>query len=191
MPRLLMVIKMCKETKICTKCKRELPATHEYFNRHHAKPLGLYSRCKECTKIEMHGYRMKNKTTISKYGKDYYQKNKGKFKVYHRRWYETNREKYLLSSKEYKKQWNKLVKSIVISHYGGKCACRGCGESRIGFLTIDHVNGGGARHRSQVGGGVIFYRWLIKNNFPPGFQVLCFNCNCGRQTNGGVCPHEQ
>jgi hypothetical protein len=31
---------------------------------------------------------------------------------------------------------------------------------------------------------------IIKNNFPPEFQILCFNCNLGRSRSGGVCPHE-
>ena len=39
-------------------------------------------------------------------------------------------------------------------------------------------------------GGTKFYRWLKRNNFPEGFQVLCFNCNCGKEINKGVCPHK-
>lgn len=34
------------------------------------------------------------------------------------------------------------------------------------------------------------YRWLKKQGFPKGdFRVMCFNCNLGRQRNGGECPH--
>ena len=28
-------------------------------------------------------------------------------------------------------------------------------------------------------------------DFPEGFQILCFNCNAGKHRNGGRCPHEQ
>lgn len=35
------------------------------------------------------------------------------------------------------------------------------------------------------------YRWLMKNKYPSGFQVLCWNCNMGKQINGGVCPHHE
>ena len=35
-----------------------------------------------------------------------------------------------------------------------------------------------------------FYLWLKRNNFPPGYQVLCWNCNCGRSINNGICPHK-
>lgn len=60
----------------------------------------------------------------------------------------------------------------------------------MGFLSLDHVNGGGHRQRRELGGGG-FWTWLAKNNYPPGFRVLCHNCNVGRQINGGICPHEE
>ena len=81
-------------------------------------------------------------------------------------------------------------KLIVLDVYGNsRCVC--CGEKEVAFLTIDHINNDGRQHRQQVGAGSRLYRWLIANNFPDGYQVLCFNCNCGRQVNGGICPHEQ
>lgn len=77
----------------------------------------------------------------------------------------------------------------VIDAYGGaKCVC--CGENNIKFLTIDHVDGGGNEHRRQIGSPNI-YGWLRRNNYPKGFQVLCYNCNCGRARNGGICPHKE
>jgi len=27
--------------------------------------------------------------------------------------------------------------------------------------------------------------------YPDGFQVACWNCNAGRDLNGGVCPHQE
>lgn len=78
--------------------------------------------------------------------------------------------------------------------YGGSiCVC--CGETNQFFLCIDHVNGGGNAHRKEIAGGSrggdVIYSWLKKNNYPPGFQVLCFNCNNGKHFNGGVvCPHK-
>lgn len=75
---------------------------------------------------------------------------------------------------------------MCIEHYGGRCAC--CGEVHIEFLCIDHINGGGTKHREKIGKGDMIYRWLIKNQFPEGFRVLCSNCN---QSYGhyGYCPH--
>ena len=75
----------------------------------------------------------------------------------------------------------------VFNHYGNQCEC--CGESNILFLSVDHINNDGASHRKEIGRGRI-NQWLINNNFPPGFQLLCFNCNLGKYRNGGVCPHK-
>ncbi len=95
--------------------------------------------------------------------------------------------------KEYNRIRNRKIKLEVLTHYGGnppKCAC--CGEIIYEFLTIDHINNDGREHRKQIKmvGGTKFYRWLKRNNFPEGFQVLCFNCNCGKEINKGVCPHK-
>ena len=35
------------------------------------------------------------------------------------------------------------------------------------------------------------YEWIKRNNYPDGFQVLCWNCNSGKGANGGICPHER
>jgi hypothetical protein len=84
------------------------------------------------------------------------------------------------------------LKRESLSVYGGVCAC--CGESDVRFLTIDHINGGGNQHRREINksgkGGRDFRHWLKRNGFPPGFQVLCWNCNVARHFNGGVCPHQ-
>lgn len=77
-------------------------------------------------------------------------------------------------------------KKLVFEYYGNKCSC--CGESNLMFLSIDHIEGHGNKHRNQI--KTKFYNWLVKNNFPSGFQTLCFNCNWGRHINGGVCPHK-
>jgi hypothetical protein len=84
------------------------------------------------------------------------------------------------------------MRNEVLTAYGGRCAC--CGEEDYAFLTIDHVNEDGATHRGKRGknSALYVYRWLIKNDYPDGFQVLCFNCNCARSMRGdGVCPHKR
>ena len=83
-------------------------------------------------------------------------------------------------------------KDRVIAHYSsGSMACACCGVSIRQFLTLDHIAGNGNKHRKQLAtsGGDPVYRWIEKHGYPDGFQVLCFNCNCGRSLNGGVCPH--
>lgn len=80
-------------------------------------------------------------------------------------------------------------KIIVLQHYsGGKMKCDCCDESLIEFLTIDHIDGGGTKHRVKVGHGNM-YRWLIRNKFPDGYRVLCMNCNFS-YGKYGYCPHK-
>ena len=77
-------------------------------------------------------------------------------------------------------------RQIVVARLGGKCVC--CGETEPLFLTIDHVmNDGYAMPRASYNR---MSRWLIKNDFPDGFQLLCMNCNHGKHRNGGICPHQ-
>lgn len=87
------------------------------------------------------------------------------------------------------------LKDIVFKAYGGyRCNC--CGESTPEFLMLDHVNNDGAKHRREVfkgrrnGTGRAMYLWIIRNQFPDIFQVLCANCNWGKKMNDGICPHK-
>lgn len=83
-------------------------------------------------------------------------------------------------------------KAQVIAHYGGACVC--CGETILQFLTIDHIDGGGNKERKCLGsnpGGSAIIRRIVRQGYPDGLQVLCWNCNCGRALNGGICPHQQ
>lgn len=82
----------------------------------------------------------------------------------------------------------KRLRSRVIEAYGNQCAC--CGERRYEFLTIDHIDGSGAQHRRELGGSQHVYAWLRRNNYPQGFQVLCWNCNCAKHFHHG-CPHQR
>lgn len=85
------------------------------------------------------------------------------------------------------------LKVEVFNRYGG-CRCACCGETIMVFLTIDHIDGGGNKHRAELdgriggGSGQRFYAWLKRHNFPPGYQVLCFNCNFAKWKLG-KCPH--
>jgi hypothetical protein len=92
------------------------------------------------------------------------------------------------------KQYRMECRLKVFCHYSNSkipfCAC--CGDTIIEFLTLDHIDGDGAKHRKEieVGAGAHTYKWVIDNNFPPIFRVLCYNCNCSRGSHG-YCPHER
>lgn len=77
---------------------------------------------------------------------------------------------------------------MALEHYGGSPpSCRCCGETIIEFLSFDHINGGGSKHRKSGIGNMSY--WLVKNNFPIGFQILCHNCNQAKAYYG-QCPHK-
>jgi hypothetical protein len=82
------------------------------------------------------------------------------------------------------------IRQQVFRAYAGDapcCAC--CGQSAVEFLTLDHVNGGGRAHRRLTSNQGVYHR-LRRNGFPPGFRILCFNCNMARGFYGR-CPHER
>lgn len=90
---------------------------------------------------------------------------------------------------------NRLLTEIRKA-YGNKCAC--CEESNPLFLTIDHINNDGYKlrprndqgryHSLQFSGH--YYRKIVKAGFPKDLQLLCWNCNCGKARNKGICPHK-
>jgi hypothetical protein len=96
-----------------------------------------------------------------------------------------------------RKAYRASVTDAVYTAYGNVCAC--CGEKEKSFLTIDHVNRDGAEQRMKLAGSRYgTWTFLLRTlrlaqrtgNWPSDLQILCFNCNCGRERNGGVCPHQ-
>ena len=91
-------------------------------------------------------------------------------------------------------KFHQELKDETFASYGGYvCAC--CGEIEKDFLTLDHKDNDGAAHRKSLAetyrgaGGWIMYLDLRRRGFPPGFQVLCMNCNWGKRRSG-ICPHQ-
>jgi len=88
------------------------------------------------------------------------------------------------------KKWTAALKAKVLEHYGNKCAC--CGETEPVFLTIDHINSDGYKHRAKTGyriTGNALWKEIVNKGYPNTYQILCWNCNSGRAINNGVCPH--
>lgn len=90
----------------------------------------------------------------------------------------------------YKQAFMRKKKEQAYRILGAKCNC--CGESNKMFLTVDHVNNDGykdkQRRRSLT---YLMYIEIVRNTFPGKYQILCWNCNCGKRTNGGTCPHKE
>ena len=108
-------------------------------------------------------------------------------------WRRTNVPKTVSMYKETRRKSHRKLKYEVFDMYGGVCVC--CGESDRRFLTVDHIDGSGRKDREMIKKGMIssgsyYYRWLRDQGVQSHLRILCFNCNCGRQINGGVCPHK-
>jgi len=93
------------------------------------------------------------------------------------------RECESLRHKEMRKNhWEK-----ILAHYGKKCTC--CGIDEKIFLTVDHIKGDGSKHRKNLNRGRL-YAYIVRENFPKDYQILCWNCNCAKKNNG-FCPHQK
>lgn len=84
------------------------------------------------------------------------------------------REKQRQRMKGPAKERARKIRKLVVEHYGGRCA--NCEESRPEVLDIDHINNDGPNHKSSEYKGTLS-AWILKNNFPTDFQLLCRNCN--------------
>lgn len=126
---------------------------------------------------------------ISKY---YYSKTEKRFrcKLCVRKVVKTYEKKNKKKTIERFRRYRAEQRMKALQHYSGSdvpfCAC--CNEKFIEFLVLDHKNGDGAEHRREVGHHSM-YQWAIKNNYPPMFRVLCFNCNNSFGIYGR-CPHQ-
>jgi hypothetical protein len=161
------------ELKRCTgRCGQELPLSEFSIRADNGRPR---SRCKKCRNSDH-----LDDTTVA------------------RSYYKANQDRILEGVRNRRKKY----RLEALQHYSGgtpKCSCNGCTETHIEFLTIDHIGGGGSKHRRELSspgrqnqrspGGLAFYYWLRNNNYPEGFRVLCWNCNCSRGLHG-YCPHE-
>ena len=111
---------------------------------------------------------------IRKYQKTYRQRHPEKMREKRRR----HRIKYKEKIRKYNTNWmrenRRKLRKEVIEHYGNKCVR--CGINDIRILNIDHIKNNGNQHRQEIG-AYYFPKWLKKNNYPDGYQVLCLNCN--------------
>lgn len=104
------------------------------------------------------------------YAREYRQKRKLKDPSY-------AREYQRIRAREIRER-NKLK---VFKFYSKKeiPTCSNCSFDNIKALCIDHINDDGHKERklNLYNPGSDFYYWIIRNNFPEGYQVLCYNCN--------------
>ena len=95
---------------------------------------------------------------------------------------------------EHRKARFRQDRLAALLHYSrGELCCACCGETRLEFLALDHINDDGAAHRLELGpqAGRHFYAWLRKTGYTyQALVVACHNCNMARALYG-QCPHKR
>lgn len=96
-------------TKVCSKCKRELPATPEYFYRGKTYKDGLKGQCKKCVEEYKKKHYNKDKIKLARieYNKQYYKENSDKIKEDAKSYYEDNKGTISTKLKTYREK-NKI-----------------------------------------------------------------------------------
>ena len=148
----------------CSSCKTILPIDMFGIKNRRGK-VGYQHACKSCTKVMHAKSRAKHIESRRNKGREYAMAHKEENRI-------RNKERGL------------RLKIECFKAYGG-CRCACCGVEHLIFLTIDHINGGGSKHRKRLTNNI--YKVLKDQGYPPGYRVLCFNCNWA-EYNGG-CPH--
>ena len=148
------------------------------------------------TLVPLEEQRKKRNATASKN----YQKNKEEKQKQSRERYAKNPEKERKRVKEERARHKEryqyrdlVVKLEVLTHYskGNKPSCVCCGiDDSHEFLTLDHITSKKEMGHTSYHKGQHLYRKLQRENFPSGYQTLCWNCNSAK-SNSGVYPHQK
>lgn len=93
--------------KVCQKCKREFPATEEYFGSRSTKS-GLDSNCKEC----IHKYYLDNKDYIKNKTNKRYWENREETLEKQKEYYQKNKERKIEYAKGYAKQNKEKIREM-------------------------------------------------------------------------------
>lgn len=148
---------MATRSKTCSQCFVEKPTSEFYARSGRGEGLAAFSACcKQCTR----DFRRQDPI------------ERERRKATDARRYRNQRE----ALDEQNRAWRATKRRKLIDFLGGVCSR--CGFDDIRALQVDHVNGGGARHR-KADPTVVSVGGLLKavRAEPSEFTVLCANCN--------------
>jgi len=169
-----------KHKEWCDNNKDYLKMKQKQYREEHKDELSINNK----------KYNEEHKEELKIYQKQYREAHKGEAKEYHKnyskQWYLENiddrkqkHKNYREEHKEEHKEKRAAIRLEVLKYYSDNTLrCKNCNEEHLEFLEIDHINGGGSKHKRDMHIGNM-YIWLYKNNFPDKnlYQVLCSNCN--------------
>lgn len=162
-----------KQRRCCTCCKHSYPLDARHFHRNRAASGGFTYVCKPCSR---------------EYDRARYRANHTEEKARRHRRYWTDPDRARIQQREYMER----TREAVLQAYGAVYEC--CGQDGDRFLTLDHAGGPTLAQEITEGkkfSGLRLYLAILREGCPPGFRVLCFNCNCARALNDGTCPHKE
>lgn len=190
-------------TKICYKCRRELPISE--FCKDRSKKDGFSPECRECAAKRSKSYRERNKEKLKEKYQKYYAENRDKILERNRKWarenpekekagrkkrYEKNKEhisrrtkEYYLEHRDYYRSLNRLnfqnARIRALHHLNPDMICENCEMDDVRVLTVDHKNNDGCKERRKKGTYTI-YKEIVEMPVEEArkkYQVLCRNCN--------------
>jgi hypothetical protein len=183
-------------TKLCTECGITLVAEANWSK---AQVNRLRYICRQCEAARVRHWRLNRSEPVAGLPKNLVQHN-NPVKVckdcrteliLRENWAETRaKQRYYICNPCESAHIQAIArqrKTALMEKYGGVCAC--CGETRIEFLSIDHINGGGKYERESLNPSA-FYRKLRREPKREDLRVLCMNCNHSIGLYG-YCPHER
>jgi hypothetical protein len=141
------------------------------------------------TKKEYQKYYQNNKDKIKERNRiwrlnnpEKLKKSKINYRLTHKIKIQINAKKYYGRYKDKMCKWNKtqynLLRDELYRILGDKCIR--CGFNNKHCLQIDHVKGGGNKHREKLNNrGIGYLRRIIKEikTGSKDYQILCANCN--------------
>ena len=144
--------------------------------------------CRKCNAVVPHYIGIGRCVNCSQsWTKKHYWKRKEYYINKHNLWKKKNR----IVVNKINRDWRFQNKLKVIKHYTkGTMQCQGingkCPFKNYKFepetLQIDHVNGNGIKDRERIRKmGVDLTRYLIRENFPKEYQILCPYCNAKKE----------
>lgn len=160
--------------RTCKKCSQEKDI--EEFPLYNAKQGKRRYECNSCQRGRMNSYYEGSKPKRLKGARDRYHANPAAV------WSPERKERAYKLARERKQKYLEQV----LAMYGPVCVA--CGEDTPIFLTIDHIHNDGWEKRKENyrEAGIAFYLDILRNGKRHDLEILCFNCNYGKNRNGGV-----
>lgn len=176
-----------ESVKCCTKCGLVKPL--DEFSQERRSRDGRSSACKACRNAAQWARDEANRDAVRERNRLYRQANLDTIRAQQRQYDADHRDQRREAERQRRtdnpglhKPRRTTARELVLDHYGRACACCGSADR----LQVDHIDGHGRRHRQAEPGAKDICLWLVRHDFPPGFQILCWACNQSKQ-DGSSC----